>query len=157
MVVGSTPTGATKNKREKNMTISTLLRTEIENKEQQLKFLKEKLKIAKGNEFFVCNFKGCGAKTQVKKVSLVKGHQYVQPFSCAGGDYHIFERYYTVCPKCGNWSNDWNKETDSWAFIEDHIEQFFETLDCYSGNRDSNSLEDLRKEAKERSQKQDVY
>lgn len=135
------------------MTAAILLRKEIEQREQQLKFLKEKLKIAKGNEFFVCHYESCGVKTQVKKVSLIRKHHYVYPSGCTEGDYYQFGGYYTVCPKCGNWFNDWDEKTDSWAFIEDHIEQFFETLDCYSRDHKTNTLEDLRKEAKERSQK----
>ena len=104
------------------------LRQEIKHTEHVLKNLKAELEDAKGDEYFCCE--QCGKRTQVSKTTLIRKHQYVQPYGCTGGDYWTHLYYMIMCSKCSETTIVRDEDT-LYPFIADHLGVFAEILDWH--------------------------
>lgn len=73
--------------------------------------------------------KGCGVKTQIRKLDYIRTHWYTPPRGCSGGDYWSEGEGQFVCPKC-------NHRNRLYGFPEiEKMQTLFKTItDCYDRN-----------------------
>lgn len=127
----------------------------------------------KSRKTFKCT--ECGKRTQLKKLTVVKAHYYIRPYSCTGGDYWAFSNeYYVICPKCdvavraytGTYDESSafaeksiadQKRIRLYYFIDEYYKYFGERLNMYEKSGiNSIDLDKLRAEKKE-TEKKDWY
>ena len=101
------------------------LRKEIRHTQHVLKNLQEELEDAKGDELFCCEH--CGKRTKVSNTTVINKQQYVEPYSCSGGDYWRHLYHMIVCDKCSN-TTIVREEDALHPFVIDHMGAFAEVL-----------------------------
>ncbi len=123
----------------------------------------------KSNKTWLCPH--CNKRTQIKKLTIVDAYHYIRPYSCTGGDYWTFSNeYYVVCTKCDSAVRSFTGSYDfsspftampaedqtriyGYYFLETYHRYFGERLKMYEQSGSSIDLDKLRKEKKEREER----
>ena len=111
------------------MSRAAQLRQEAVRLQVELDRVNNELEVAKGDEMITCSH--CNSRTAVKHLTLLRHHNYVEPYSCSGGDYWTHDYDVVVCHKCMNVNRADDYAPELNKFVQEHFAQFKEVIELY--------------------------
>lgn len=76
----------------------SILKKEVEDKEEELRLLREAIGAEAGNQRIKCP--ACGKQPKLSMCTYIQTHWYVRPTGCTGGDYWRSGEGQFRCPRC---------------------------------------------------------
>lgn len=79
--------------------LTQIHKEEIALKKQIDKLVQRKVQAIR-NQYFQCNWKSCGKRSQLHTCIYIQTHYYIPPHGCTEGDYWLPGEVNIICPKC---------------------------------------------------------